>query len=65
MMNEIKSPCISVCQYDSNGVCFGCRRTINEAGNWSKFSNEEREAIIKELSVRRNVEGEEPQVFLR
>ena len=64
-MEEIQSPCISVCQFDSKGICFGCRRTINEAGNWSKLSNEERAAVIKELSVRRNAEGEEPQVFLR
>ncbi len=64
-MEEIQSPCINVCQYDSNGICFGCRRTINEAGNWSIFSNEERAAIIKDLSVRRNADGEEPQIFLR
>lgn len=64
-MEDIQSPCISVCQYDSNGVCFGCRRTVNEAGNWSKYTHEERAAIIKELSVRRNVAGEEPQGFLR
>jgi len=64
-MEDIQSPCISVCQYDSNGVCFGCRRTVNEAGNWSKYTHKERAAIIKELSVRRNVAGEEPQGFLR
>lgn len=64
-MEEVKSPCISVCQYDSQGVCFGCRRTINEAGNWSKYTNEERQVIIDQLSLRRNVEGEEPQIFLR
>ncbi len=64
-MEEIQSPCISICQYDSNGICFGCRRTINEAGNWSKYSNEEKAVIVKKLTVRRNVQGEEPQVFLR
>ncbi len=64
-MKEVPSPCMSVCQYDSNGVCFGCRRTVDEAGNWSKLTNDEKEAIIKELSLRRNVEGEAPTVFLR
>ncbi len=64
-MKEIPSPCISVCQYDSKGICFGCRRTIDEAGNWSRYTNEEKEIIVKELSLRRNVEGEEPNVFLR
>lgn len=64
-MGTIQSPCIKVCQYDSNGVCFGCRRTKDEAGNWSKYTNQQREAIIKELVLRRNVEGEEPQGFMR
>ncbi len=64
-MEEVQSPCISVCQYDSKGVCFGCRRTRDEAGNWSRYTNEERAKIIKEISLRRNVEGEEPMVFLR
>ncbi|WP_439182810.1 DUF1289 domain-containing protein [Carboxylicivirga taeanensis] len=64
-MKEIQSPCISVCQYDSKGICFGCRRTVDEAGKWSTLSNEEKENIIKELSLRKNVAGEEPTIFLR
>ncbi|WP_372644251.1 DUF1289 domain-containing protein, partial [Ancylomarina sp.] len=26
-MEDVKSPCIQICRADSNGVCFGCRRT--------------------------------------
>lgn len=29
-MEDIKSPCIQICRADSNGVCFGCRRTNEE-----------------------------------
>lgn len=64
-MEEVQSPCISVCQYDSKGVCFGCRRTQDEAGKWSTFSNIEKQAIIDETAKRRNVEGEEATIFLR
>lgn len=64
-MYEIESPCIKVCQYDSKGVCFGCRRTLAEIGNWSKFTNEERADIIEKLRDRRNVAGESPRGFLR
>lgn len=64
-MEEVKSPCISVCQYDSKDVCFGCRRTLEEAGKWSSYSNEEKELIIVKTYQRRNVDGEKPTVFLR
>lgn len=64
-MDEVKSPCISVCQYDSKGVCFGCRRTLEEAGKWSTYSNEKKEEIIKDIHKRQNVSGETPNVFLR
>jgi len=64
-MKEVQSPCISICRYDSKGVCFGCQRTLEEAGRWSTYSNEERLSIIKETKKRSNVQGESPNVFLR
>jgi uncharacterized protein len=64
-MEEIESPCIKVCQHDSKGICFGCRRTVDESGNWSSFNNEKKAQIIAELRDRRNVPGESPTIFLR
>lgn len=64
-MKEIDSPCISVCQHDSKGVCFGCRRTREEVGDWYNYTNEQKEDVIKKISERKNVEGEEPYGFLR
>ena len=64
-MEEVKSPCIKVCQHDSQGICFGCRRTVDEAGNWSSFSNDEKLEIIQKTRSRRNVPGEMPGGFLR
>ncbi len=46
-------------------IYFGCRRTQDEVGKWSTFSNIEKQAIIDETAKRRNVEGEEPTIFLR
>ena len=65
IMKDIESPCIKVCQHDSEGVCFGCRRTRHEVGNWYKYTNEEKAEVIKKTSARRNVRGESPVGFLR
>ncbi len=59
-MVEIQNPCIRLCYRDSNDVCFGCRRTGEEIGNWSKYTNEEKKAVIEKASQRRNVSGETP-----
>ena len=64
-MEEVKSPCIKVCQHDSKGVCFGCRRTHEEVGNWDTYSNEEKAEIVKKTGDRRTVRGESPGGFLR
>lgn len=59
-MPEIPSPCIKICFRDSKGVCFGCRRTIEEIGNWTKYTDEERRAVHEEILERTNVPGEMP-----
>ncbi len=64
-MQEVESPCIKVCQHDSQGVCFGCRRTRDEVGNWFSYSNEKKAEILNKTKERRNVAGESPQGFLR
>lgn len=56
MDEDVKSPCIKICRMDANGVCFGCRRTRDEAGNWSTFTNEEKLAIIEKTKTRTNAE---------
>ena len=46
-MEYIKSPCIKICRQDSNGVCFGCQRTIEEIGNWSLYTDEQKLDVIE------------------
>jgi len=47
------SPCIKKCSflplYDGTFICEGCRRTINEITNWSHYTDEEREEIMKRI----------------
>lgn len=57
-MEEIESPCIKICKYDSNGVCMGCRRTRFEVGDWSKFTNEQKQQVLDKVSDRQIVEDE-------
>ena len=35
-ISKILSPCISICQYDENGTCFGCLRTLKGRKKWKK-----------------------------
>lgn len=44
--NRILSPCIKVCKV-LNRRCVGCGRTIEEITNWTKYTDVERETIIK------------------
>ena len=36
-ITKILSPCISICQYDETGTCFGCLRTLKEREKWKKL----------------------------
>ena len=40
------SPCISLCQLDSNDVCKGCFRSAEEIRNWIYFDSEQRKAVL-------------------
>jgi predicted Fe-S protein YdhL (DUF1289 family) len=55
-MNNIESPCISICRYDSKGMCYGCKRTMTEIGDWLRYTPDQRAEIIENLSTRKNAE---------
>lgn len=49
-----KTPCIKVCMMDpDSGLCAGCARTLEEIGNWSRYSDEEKERIYEEIEARK------------
>jgi|TARA_R110000782_G_C14476980_1_gene375460 uncharacterized protein len=57
-MDEIVSPCISVCKFDPvTGYCLGCWRTKNEKFSWRDASREVRIEVIEELHKRREAAG--------
>jgi predicted Fe-S protein YdhL (DUF1289 family) len=37
-----------------SGLCLGCHRQLKEIAAWSRFSDEERTAIMAELPARRS-----------
>jgi len=47
------SPCVRLCTLDpERGICVGCGRTLAEIGNWMRYSDEERRAIMALLPQR-------------
>lgn len=51
-MEDIKSPCINICQLDLNGICLGCRRTMNEISDWWNMTNEQKQQVLKNIDKR-------------
>jgi len=48
----VPSPCINVCRLDTQGLCIGCRRTIDEIAEWPRASDARRSEILRELKLR-------------
>lgn len=47
------SPCVRLCTLDLDGnICVGCGRTLAEIGAWSRYTDEERRAIMNGLPAR-------------
>ena len=52
-MTPVPSPCTSVCRMNERtGWCEGCARTLDEIAAWSAMSDEEKAAVLDELSSR-------------
>jgi predicted Fe-S protein YdhL (DUF1289 family) len=52
-MGHVTSPCTNVCQLDKNKICIGCRRTIDEIANWTKYTDIEKLRIIELIKQRK------------
>jgi predicted Fe-S protein YdhL (DUF1289 family) len=48
----VPSPCVDICRLDAQGLCVGCRRTIDEIAEWSRASEARRREILRELELR-------------
>ncbi|RHX88935.1 DUF1289 domain-containing protein [Leptospira stimsonii] len=50
----VRSPCNKICSMDfETGFCEGCFRTIEEIGNWSRYSDLERENLFLTIQTRK------------
>ena len=50
---RVESPCVRKCTLDSDDVCVGCYRSIDEICAWGGADNEQRRAILLQASARR------------
>ena len=46
-MNEVPSPCVSICALDVNDVCVGCHRTGDKISRWWGMDNTEKKKILE------------------
>ena len=51
------SPCVDICRLDAQGLCVGCRRTIDEITEWPRASEARRREILRELELRTAAAG--------
>lgn len=52
-VERIETPCINICSIDPvDGLCEGCRRSVDEIARWTAMSAGERARIMAELKRR-------------
>jgi len=44
-----------MCKLDTQGICIGCLRSLDEIAQWISMSDAEREAVIQLLETRRQL----------
>ncbi len=51
--NEVESPCVKLCVvHPEERICVGCLRSIDEISGWSRYTPQERRAIMADLPAR-------------
>lgn len=48
-MQDIMSPCVRQCKM-VQGVCKGCGRTLSEISEWTSYTNQEKQTVLKRIS---------------
>lgn len=48
------SPCIGVCELDTQDMCTGCHRTANEIGAWTSMTDDQRSYVMEVLLEKRS-----------
>lgn len=50
---SVASPCIEVCQINSQQICIGCYRSLQEIACWSQLSEAAKQQVILNAQQRR------------
>lgn len=59
---RVPSPCVKICQMDpADGLCIGCRRTLQEIADWLEMSPAAQLATLQRIAQRRQRLGEIPE----
>ena len=56
--HEPQSPCSRSCTLDSNDICPGYYRTLEEIVSWSNYSAEEKWTVLEKLEERKQERGD-------
>lgn len=57
------TPCVSLCVIDKDlGKCKGCNRTIDQIRNWTRYTDDQRMKIMKELGFGKRTSKEDRMV---
>lgn len=54
---DVASPCVGVCILDTNDVCEGCFRSVNEITRWAGMDNDEKKRVISRTWQRAKASG--------
>jgi len=45
----LPSPCVDICTLDSDFVCIGCGRSIEEILKWQEYTAEQQKAVLERI----------------
>ena len=48
-VSPVSTPCIRTCTLDRDGVCIGCRRTVDEIIRWRDMGEAERLRLMRDV----------------
>ena len=54
-LKKVITPCQSICKYNSDNYCIGCKRHMNEIFDWFDYDDKKRISIMEELIDRKIV----------
>jgi len=51
-LNEVASPCVSICALDEDDICVGCYRSGQEITAWSQMNADEKRQVMDKVRER-------------